>query len=85
MRTAKTWALLVMFTVLPLWLLADGTVSPPNPVGERLYYEFLRAHFFSQLLPLVLLGSALLLICLALLSQHRARKLAERGAGLYEI
>jgi hypothetical protein len=85
MRTAKALALTVMLALLPSHLLADGTVSPPNPLGEKLYYEFLRAHFFSQLLPLVLLGAAVLLICLYLLAQHRAMRTAPADAGFYEI
>ena len=85
MRTAKALALTLMLTVLPSRLLADGTVSPPNPLGEKLYYEFLRAHFFSQLLPLVLLGSAFLLVCIYLLAQHWAHRLADGDVGSYEI
>jgi hypothetical protein len=85
MRTAKPLALTVMLAALPSGLLADGTVSPPNPLGEKLYYEFLRAHFVSQLLPFVLLGSALLLICFSLLAQHRASKLADGDMRSYEI
>lgn len=85
MRTVKTLALLVMLVALPMRLLADGTVSPPNPLGEKLYYEFLRAHFYSQLLPLLILGCVFLLICLCLVFQRRASKLAEEHAGSYEI
>lgn len=85
MRTAKALALTMMLAVLPSGLLADGTVSPPNPLGEKLYYEFLRAHFFSQLLPLVLLGAAGLLICVYLIVQHRAMRTAAGDAGFYEI
>jgi hypothetical protein len=85
MRTVKALALTVILAGLPSRLLADGTVSPPNPLGEKLYYEFLRAHFFSQLLPLVLLGVAVLVICLYLLAQHRAMRTAGADAGFYEI
>ena len=84
MRTAKGLALTVMLAV-PSGLRADNAVSPPNPLGEKLYYEFLRVHFFSQLLPLVLLGVAVLLICLYLLAQHRAMRTADADVGFYEI
>lgn len=78
MRAAKALALMMMLAVMPSRLLADGTVSPPNPLGEKLYYEFLRAHFFSQLFPFVLLGGVLLAIGISLVLQHnKARKLAE--------
>ena len=85
MRTAKVLALTLLLATLPSRLLADGTVSPPNPLGEKLYYEFLRAHFFSQLLPLVLLGVAFLVIGLYLLAQRRAMRTADADAGFYEI
>jgi hypothetical protein len=74
-----------LLAFLPIPLFADGTVSPPNPVGEKLYYEFLRAHFFSQLLPVMLLGCAILAICVSLASQRKARQLAAEQAGSYEI
>lgn len=85
MRTPKALALTVMLAVLPSGLRADNAVSPPNPLGEKLYYEFLQAHFFSQLLPLVLLGVTVLVICVYLLVQHKVMRTADADAGFYEI
>lgn len=86
MRTRGVLALLAILATLPLRLFADGTVSPPNPEGEKLYYQFLNAHFVSQLFPFVLFGCAILVICISLASQRlRARKLPEAHAGSYEI
>jgi large-conductance mechanosensitive channel len=79
-------ALPAILATLPLRLFADGTVSPPNPEGEKLYYQFLNTHFISQLLPFVILGCTILIICIALASQqHKARKRAQEHAGSYEI
>ena len=85
MRTVKALLLILLLALPPIRLLADGTVSPSNPVGEKLYYEFLFAHFYSQLLPLVILGCACLIICVWLAFQCRARNLSEEQAGSYEI
>jgi hypothetical protein len=81
MKTAKALALTVILAVLPSRLLADGTVSPPNPLGEKLYYEFLRAHFYSQLLPFLLLGFVLLVIFVSWVFQYRAARLADGDCG----
>lgn len=85
MRTRRALALTALWATLPLRLFADGTVSPPNPEGEKLYYEFLRAHFVSQLFPVVLLGFAILVICISLASHRSTHKSAEEHAGSYEI
>lgn len=76
MRTAKAIGLAAMLAGFPWSLLADNAVSPPNPVGEKLYYEFLLTHFWSQLFPGVLIAIVFLLAFLRLAFRH-----ADRGHG----
>lgn len=76
---------MVMLVAMQISVLGDGTVSPPNPIGEKLWYEHLRAHFVSELLPIVILGCAFLAICLFHLAKHLSKKMAAEGPGYYEI
>ena len=46
-----------MLAVQPICVLADSTVSQPNPVGEAVY----RPHLIRGLLPLAVIVCALLL------------------------
>jgi len=50
MKTSMAFILAAMLAVQAPPPLADGTVSPPDPVGEALW----RSHLPPQLLPLVI-------------------------------
>jgi len=62
----------------PMSLLGDGTVSPPNPVGERLY----RAHQLVRMAPLAIITGVLLLAWLISRSSRRTLSLPGGGASL---
>lgn len=68
MRTSRPFLLAAMLAVQPLWALADGTVSAPDPVGEALW----RSRLLPQLLPLaVFLLAGLLFLVLWLVGRHK--------------
>jgi hypothetical protein len=72
-----------MLAFQALWVFGDNAVSPPNPIGEKLYYAHFRAHLFSELLPVAIIVCALLLGCLLHLAQRKAKNLAPEWS--YEI
>jgi hypothetical protein len=57
----RTLALAAMLAGAPVCVLADGTVSPPNPVGEKVYH----AHLLPGVLPVAIIVCAFLLAALA--------------------
>jgi len=82
MRMAKAIALLAVPAAHPICALGDSTVSPPNPIGEKLYHAYL----MDRVLPVVVGVCAVLLVvlvaaCVIHHAQHRAKKLDPDGAG----
>ena len=69
-RTGRTLALLAMLAVQPISMLADNTVSQPNPVGEAVY----RPDLLRGLFPVAVIVCALLLGWL-LHAVHRKTKM----------
>ena len=76
---------MAMLAVQPICVFGDGTVSPPNPVGEKLYYAHLRTHFLSEMLPFTIIVGAFLLAGLLHVAQRKAKNLAPEEAGSYDI
>lgn len=74
-----------MLAVLPLCVFGDGTVSPPNPVGEKLWYAHLRAHFLTEMLPFAIIVGAFLLAGLFQLAHRKANRLVSADTGSYDI
>ena len=72
MRTGRTLVLMALLVVQPICVLGDGTVSPPNPIGEELY----RPHLLRDLLPIAVIACALLVGWLI----HAAHRKAKRRA-----
>ena len=72
MRTGRASLLIAVLAVQPMWVFGDGTVSPPNPVGERLYAE----HLLARMVPLAIMAGGLLLGWLASKIHRRADKVA---------
>ena len=56
MRKGRALAIMGLVSLWPLWVFGDGTVSPPNPVGEKLYRE----HLLPHMLPLAIVAAGLL-------------------------
>jgi len=69
MRTSKVLALLACLVFQSVCLFADGTVSPPNPIGERAYHARLLAHF----LPAAIIAGTGLLACLIYAVRRKAK------------
>lgn len=85
MRTAKAFAFVATLALLPLAVFGDGTVSPPNPVGEKLWYAHLRAHFLTEIFPFAIIVGAFLLAWLFHAVHRRATRLVATDAGSYDI
>ena len=45
----KSWATVLefIFALQPVWVFGDSTVSPPNPVGEKVYREHMQSHLLA--------------------------------------
>ncbi len=70
--------LLAVLAVQPICVLADNTVSQPNPVGEAVY----RPHLLVDMLPLTVIVCALLLAWLLHVIHRKARKQLSAEAGV---
>ena len=77
MRTSRTLALLAVLAVQPISMLADNTVSQPNPFGEAVY----RPHLLRGLLPIALILSALFLGWLIHAAHGKAKRHAPDDVG----
>ena len=75
MRTGRALVVIAMLAFQSVWVLGDNAVSPPNPIGEKLYYANFRAHLFSELFPVALILGAFLLACLLHRMQRKAKTL----------
>lgn len=62
---------MALLAVQPIWVLGDGTVSPPNPIGEELY----RPHLLRDLLPIAVIVCALLVGWLLHATHRKAKRL----------
>jgi hypothetical protein len=67
--------LFAMLPVQPICVLADNTVSLPNPVGEAVY----RPHLIFDMIPLAVIVFVLLLAWLLHAVKRKANKLAPNG------
>jgi hypothetical protein len=76
-RTGRTLALLAMLAVQPISMLADNTVSQPNPVGEAVY----RPDLLRGLLPVAVIICALSLGWLLHAAQRKAKVLVPHDVG----
>lgn len=85
MRTARAFALVAMLAFLPLCVFGDGTVSPPNPVGEKLWYAHLRTHFLTEMLPFAIIVGAFLLAGIIHVAHRKTTKLVSPEIGSYDI
>ena len=70
-------ALVTMLAVQVTSVLADGTVSPPNPVGEAVY----RPHQLLDLVPLAVIVCAPLLVWLLRAIQRKSKMVETKDAG----
>jgi hypothetical protein len=78
MRKRRALALIAMLAVQATCVLGDGTVFPPNPVGEAVY----RQHLLPEMLPLVVIVCALLLGWLLHATHHKAKTQPSDDFGL---
>jgi hypothetical protein len=85
MRTGRALVLMAMLAVRPICVLGDSTVSPPNPIGEKVYYTHLHAHLLSEMLPIAIIVCAFLLAWLLHVAHRKATKLAPDNAESYDI
>jgi hypothetical protein len=76
-RTGRTLALLAVLAVQPISMLADNSVSPPNPVGEAVY----RPDLLRGLLPVAVIMCALLLGWLLPAVHRKADMIASHDVG----
>lgn len=83
MRMQKAKApLLALLAIEPFRVLADNTVSPPNPIGEKLYHAYLMDHVLPMVIGICTVVLAVLVAaCVIHHAQHRAKKLDADGAG----
>lgn len=72
MRAGRVLVLLAMLAVHPVCVFGDGTVSPPNPIGERLY----RTHLLARMLPIAIIVCLFLLAWLIQAVRRKAKTLA---------
>jgi hypothetical protein len=80
MRTGRAKLLMALLAVQTLAAFADGTVSPPDPVGEALW----RQRLLPQLVPLaIMVFAGLLFFALWLVGRiHRKHEHAGQDSGL---
>jgi Arc/MetJ-type ribon-helix-helix transcriptional regulator len=69
MRTVRLLVLLAILAVPPVCVFADGTVSPPNPAGEKLY----SAQLLARMLPIAIIVCGLLLSWLIYAVRRKAK------------
>ena len=81
MRTGRASVLMAMLAVQPICVFGDGTVFPPDPVGEKLY----RAHLLENMLPLAFIVCGFLVAWLLHTVQRKAKRHASDAAGSYDI
>jgi hypothetical protein len=79
MRTGRALVLIAMLAVQPISVFGDGTVFPPDPIGEKEY----RTHIVADTLPLVIIVSGLLLAWLLHRAQRKAKNAAPDNTGSY--
>jgi hypothetical protein len=73
MRAGRLSVLFAMLAVQPLCVFGDGTVSPPNPVGDRLY----SAGLLARMLPIEIIVCGLLLVWLIHAVRRKAKTVAQ--------
>ena len=71
--------LIAMLAVQPICVFGDGTVSPPNPVGEAVY----RPHQLHDLVPLAVIVCAPLLGWLLRAAQRKSKMLDPDDVGAH--
>ena len=82
MRIGRALVLSAMLAVQPMCVFGDGTVSPPNPEGEKLW----RAYSIPHYLPIpIILVCGILLAWLLHRAQRKAKKPVSNDAGSYQI
>lgn len=81
MRTGRAILLMAVLAVQPICVLGNGTVSPPNPVGEAVY----RPHLLHDMLPLAVIVCAVLLGLLLHAIQRKIKRLSPDNIGSHHI
>jgi hypothetical protein len=71
MRTARASIVTaILLAIQPVCVFGDGTVFPPDPVGEKMY----RAHLLADILPIAIIVCALV----AAWAAHKVLRKAEK-------
>lgn len=80
MRTGRALVLIAMLAAQPTWVFGDGTVSPPNPVGERLYAQ----HLLTRMAPIAIMAGGLLLGWVASRIHRKGENVASDDVGPHQ-
>ncbi len=85
MKAGRALLLTGMLAVASISALGASYSFPPNPVGEKLWRAHLHSHVLSEMLPLAIILTALLLAWLFNTAQHKAKSTNPDNASSYEI